>query len=232
MNRSRNRSRQHSGRVSPQTAARNADLLVELAQVGYASLAERPDDRLGPGEAKKWHESELQRLLEVAKSQGWQLAAGHLVSSKVVPKLRRIARAYEERDIHAIARKVRSQRSRFSISQLHRLMSVRDQAQRDALIERAIKESWSARTVHVYVQQTRGARVLNVGRKPSVPSDPEQVLIHLESMALTWLRWTDAANDAMPPVIQKKLATVNQQIRELQKLIDARLPRPQADRVR
>ena len=72
----------------------------------------------------------------------------------------------------------------------------------------------------------------NVGRKPSVPRDREQVLIHLESLALTWLRWTDVASTALRPAIRKKLATVNEQIRELQERIDAKVATPQAGRDR
>ena len=107
--------------------------------------------------------------------------------------MRRLAADYDGAQIGRLAQLVREHSSRFSSSHLFVLLRIGDRKVRDRLADRAVKHSWTVGDLECRVRVESKHHRPKAGRPPSVPEDPEMVLVILEGLAWKWLRFTARA---------------------------------------
>lgn len=172
-------------RVTVQEAKANAAAVRALWQAGRDSLDRLPADSsaLEYGRAGDTIEKEARRL-------GYNI--------DWIGKARRIAEQYTHRDISDLCSLIVEHRSRFSATHFVVAIRCNKRKKRDALVQRAVKQSWSVSILKVAVQGQRGERREWVGRKPHVPRDVAEQLIILDANAERFSRFAVAVSPALP----------------------------------
>jgi hypothetical protein len=208
-------------RVTAEEAARNADAILELLQLGRDSLTQCPPDELEYGKAAKRLAREIARLRE--STAGRELT--FTLNTDTLGKMRRVATEYTAEQLADLSDRIRTTRSRFSTSHLLRLLVVTDRKERDALMTRAVRGSWTLSTLERHAQVARGDRRARAGRKPFVPDVPEQRLVVLEGLALKWLRWTALAAEGLPADVARRVREADAAVAAVKQAVADHLPR-------
>ena len=214
-----------TSKVAAEQADQNAQQLVRLWEWGRGSLEHCPSDKLVYGKKPKRQKLELARLKRLQDAAKPSQRLDMALNLDVLGKLRRIAADYDEEQLAEFAGLVRRHRSRFSTTHLMRSLALADRDARDALIERAVSESWTLSALERHVQVARGARRSGAGRKPFVPADREQCLVLLEGLCVRWLRWTHAASGELPADARKLVRSADAAIGAVQAGLAKHLPR-------
>jgi hypothetical protein len=110
-------------------------------------------------------------------------------------------------------------RSRFGPTNLMFLLRIKSRARRDALMRRAVRESWTVTQLERSIQALRGGRRPFVGRQPAVPTDRAEKLIALDALASKWLRWVEVAMPDLPDELQPVLTKTAKAVREVQRTL-------------
>ncbi len=214
-----------TSKVALEQADRNAEQLVRLWKWGCDSLMHCPSDKLVYGKKTKRQKLELARLKKLQGATEPSQRLDMALNLDVLGKLRRIAVDYDERQIAELAGLVRRHRSRFSTTHLLRSLALADRDARDAVIKRAVSESWTLSALERRVQVARGARRSGGGRKPFVPADREHGLVLLEGLCVRWLRWTHAAAGELPNDLRKLVSSADKAVKAVQTGLAKHLPR-------
>ena len=211
-------------RVSPEEADRNAAALIAYGVVGRDSLKKLPPDKLSYGTSDAQLRAELSRVRKLAGKQGLSIRFGNI---DTLSKMRRIATEYTEDQIRDLAHAVRQHQSRFSISQLVRLLVIADRTRRDKIATKAIAQSWPLERLNRTVQVARKARRAGAGRKPVIPTSQDQRLIVLEGLCTKWSRWTAAARSQLPEELVPLIAQTDRAIDSVRRKTAVLLKRPE-----
>ncbi len=183
----------NANRVTAEEADRNAAAIAILVEAGRNSLKMCPPEDVAYGSTSRAFAAEIARLGTRYRCLPVKLGPDALV------KMRRLAADYDVDQIGRLAQLVREHSSRFSSSHLFVLLRIGDRKARDRLAKRAVKHSWTVGHLECSVLATSGHRRPAAGRPPSVPEDPELVLVILEGLARKWLRFTARASFAGSP---------------------------------
>jgi hypothetical protein len=214
-----------TSKVSAELAGRNAEQLVRLWKWGRDSLKHCPSDTLVYGETANRQRSELVRLKRLQDAAKPNQRLDMALNLDCVGKVRRIAADYKEEQLTELAGLVRRHRSRFSTSHLMRSIALADRDARDAIIKKAVSESWTLSVLERHVQVARGARRSGAGRKPFIPADRDQRLVLLEGLCVRWLRWTHAAAGELQGDVRKLVRNADVAIAAVQAGLARHLPR-------
>ena len=180
----------NANRVTAEEAERNAAAITRLVDAGRDSLRKCPPGDVAYGSTTPAFAAEIARLGTRYKRLPVRLVPDSLV------KMRRLAADYDGKQIDRLARLVRDHSSRFSSSHLFVLLRIGDRKVRDRLAVHAVKHSWTVGDLECRVRFASKHRRPKAGRPPSVPRDPELVLVILEGLAVKWLRFTARATSA------------------------------------
>lgn len=214
-----------SNKVALEQADHNAEQLVRLWQWGLDSLERCPSHNLVYGKTIQRQRLELTRLKRLQDAANPSQRLDMALNLDVLAKLRRVAADYKEEQLTELASLVRRHRSRFSTTHLLRSLALADRNARDAVIKRAVSESWTLSVLERHVQVARGARRSGAGRKPFVPTDGKQRLVLLEGLCVRWLRWTRAAAGELPTDVRKLIRNADTAITAVQAGLAKHLPR-------
>ena len=128
-------------------------------------------------------------------------AETHGVSDEMARKLRALATpddGYTDREIKAIAKRIRKGEARITITHLIKLLGVPRGTLRDSLLEKAFEESWSShrlqKEIIAAIPRKRAA-----GRKPHIVTG-ERFMPELERQCWAWNRWLTLSLEANPPL--------------------------------
>jgi hypothetical protein len=128
-------------------------------------------------------------------------AETHGVSDEMARKLRALATpddGYTDREIKAIAKRIRKGEARITITHLIKLLGVPRGTLRDSLLEKAFKESWSShrlqKEIIAAIPRKRAA-----GRRPHIVTG-ERFRPELERQCWAWNRWLTLSLEANPPL--------------------------------
>ncbi len=180
----------NANRVTAEEAERNAAAITSLVDAGRDSLRKCPPAEVAYGSTTPAFAAEIARLATRYKRLPVRLVPDSLV------KMRRLAADYDGGQIDRLAQLVRDHSSRFSSSHLFVLLRIGDRKVRDRLAVHAVKHSWTVGDLECRVRFASEHRRPKAGRPPSVPRDPELVLVILEGLAVKWLRFTARATSA------------------------------------
>ena len=175
----------NASRVTAEEAERNAEAIALLVKAGRDSLMKCPPEDVAYGSTSRAFAAEVARLGTRYRRLPVKLGPDALV------KMRRLAADYDGKQIDRLAQLVRDHSSRFSSSHLFVLLRIGDRKVRDRLAVRAVKHSWTVGDLECRVRFASKHRRPKAGRPPSVPRDPELVLVILEGLARKWLRFTE-----------------------------------------
>ncbi len=142
-------------------------------------------------------------------------------NSDTIDKARRVADQYSEEEIIRLDGVVKQHASPFSSTHLIRLLSLEKGAQRDQLTLQAIEKSWSARALQQAVQQAKGGRRKDVGRKPRLPDDPKKLESDLHGLCLRWTRWCKEAGSRIREELQPCLRAATEAVKAVQEATKA-----------
>jgi len=141
-------------------------------------------------------------------------AETHGVSDEMARKLRALATpddGYTDREIKAIAKRIRKGEARITITHLIKLLGVPRGKLRDTLLEKAFKESWSShrlqKEIIAAIPRKRAA-----GRRPHIVTG-ERFVPELERQCWAWNRWLALSLEANPSV----RGTLGKHVASLQK---------------
>ena len=144
-------------------------------------------------------------------------AETHGVSDEMARKLRALASpddGFTDREIKAIAKRIRQGESKITITHLIKLLGVPRGKLRDTLLEKAFKESWSShrlqKEIIAAIPRKRAA-----GRKPHIVTG-ERFRPELERQCWAWNRWLTLSLDANPPL----RGTLGKHVASLQKSLN------------
>lgn len=212
-------------RVTPEQAARNADQIIAVWAAGADSVRRCPAESFKYRETAERQRQEIDRLREMQRAGKMPLLMA--LNLDTLAKARRVAADYDRGQIEHLAGLVRRHASRFSTSHLMRALAVADRKVRNALVARAVRESWTLSALDRRVQIARGARRSGAGRRPFVPGDPDQCLVLLEGLCLRWRRWTAAAaaDAELPGGVRRLVRDADAAVAAVQTVIAKHLPR-------
>ena len=144
-------------------------------------------------------------------------AETHGVSDEMARKLRALATpddGYTDREIKAIAKRIRKGEARITITHLIKLLGVPRGKLRDTLLEKAFKESWSShrlqKEIIAAIPRKRAA-----GRRPHIVTG-ERFVPELERQCWAWNRWLTLSLEANPPL----RGTLGKHVASLQKSLN------------
>ena len=144
-------------------------------------------------------------------------AETHGVSDEMARKLRALATpddGYTDREIKAIAKRIRKGEARITITHLIKLLGVPRGKLRDTLLEKAFKESWSShrlqKEIIAAIPRKRAA-----GRRPHIVTG-ERFVPELERQCWAWNRWLALSLEANPPL----RGTLGKHVASLQKSLN------------
>ena len=180
------RMKPNPNRVTIESAAANATAISTLYAAGCNSLQECPGDKFAHGDAQKGYAAEIVRLR--AKFEELHVKLG----PDALSKMRRIAIEFTKTEILEMTNLVEERRSRFTISHLCTLLRL-PKRRRISLAKKAIRLSWSVKTLDRYIRIARKDRRAASGRHSHIPEDAQQKLLVLEALTIKWLRFTRLA---------------------------------------
>ena len=126
----------------------NSQAVVKLHRLGKSSLQRCPKETLEYGDTSDRLEDERKKLVKEAQWLGLVLK----INKYTVARMRRIAEYYTVDQIEALTIQILTSKSRFSPTHLLRVVSVKNSKQRDQIVTKAVKQSWTYVTLYRHVQ--------------------------------------------------------------------------------
>jgi hypothetical protein len=130
---------------------------------------------------------------------------------------------YSPEDLAQLFRQLRQHRPVFGTAMIGLLVTVPKKRARAELQRRAIEGNWSVAELAAELKRRYGSR-RQAGRRRSVPTDPDRLLVQIEEMADSWQRWYAAVSGSdrvdTPAPLDGLPATVKKQVRAVQEAVD------------
>ena len=104
---------------------------------------------------------------------------------------------YTEAQIVELCTLIEKHESLFGPSHLSRALAVGDAKKRAAMVKRAIRGRWGVAKL-ARAAQAAGGRRGGVGKRPTVPQEPVELLHALAALCEKWTRFCAAAQGALP----------------------------------
>ena len=124
-------------------------------------------------------------------------AAEYGLNYDTLGKAWRADRLYTEAQIAELCALVVRHNARFGPSHLSRALAIGDAKARAAMIKKAIRERWGVAKL-ARAAQAAGGRRGHVGKRPTVPQEPVELLHALAALCEKWGRFYAAARGALP----------------------------------
>lgn len=143
-----------------------------------------------------------------------------------VSKSRRLGEEYTDVDIKVICKLIVKHRSTFAAANMLIILRVEDRDQRDQMMKKAIRESWSFSHLERMIQGLHGVRRrARGGRKPQIPSDRAARLVALDATVEKMCRWCEAALPQLPASLRPRVERAIKAARNVQGAVVQRLQR-------
>ncbi|MFO0822828.1 MAG: hypothetical protein U0792_06870 [Gemmataceae bacterium] len=165
-----------------------------------------------PDERQHFHKAENEKQ---ADDLGW--------SETKLRKARLFAKQYpREEDLDDLCREIRKHRGVFGTAHIGILVTVPDADVRKSLLRWCIDGSYSKTELELEVQKLYGKKV-NRGRSRRVVKDRGRLLLQVEEMADTWIRWhrqVEAKSflSTLPENVRDKVAALTPRMKSLHQL--------------
>jgi hypothetical protein len=140
----------------------------------------------------------------------------------LMQKAWRLAEQYEKAEIQAICKKIKEKPARFGYSHMVKLLALEDRQIRQELLDKAIDEQWSVTELQRAVQARKGRRP-DVGKKPTIPDDPLDVLLALQGLCIKFNRWCDEALDTLSGKVKKLTREANDAVKNAGEAVSERI---------
>ena len=202
-------------KVSPEAAAETVATIRAYHAQGVLSLSHQPADGVyGGGETR----------LE-ATTLGWNV-------TKVL-KARKFARWYSATELDRLCRGIERHRPTFGLAHIALLVTVPDKVVRKELQRWCVEENVTKAELKAELKLRYGSRRAG-GRWKKIGTRPDQLLVQLDEMADSWLRWhqlvgaTQGENgssllSAFPVSVRRKLDEASRAVQALRDTVDKKL---------
>lgn len=142
---------------------------------------------------------------------------------------------YSKERLNELCRLLREHRPEFGVSHVGLLVTV-PWPERDEIQRECVEGNWSTYDLQAEIKKRYGSRRQG-GRRRQVPSDPGHVLLQIDEMADSWLRWFAVVTDgneedrptlnSLPEQVREKVKAVTRAMNRLRvavlgKLAEAR----------
>jgi hypothetical protein len=158
-----------------------------------------------------------------------ELAAKYGLNHDMLGKAWRIAEQYTEAQVSHWDELVEKHRADFGSSHFKDLLVIEDRKVRDRLMKEAIRNNWSSKQLYLAIQARFGRRA-RVGRKPTVPKDPQELVTKLRMLCDKWIHFCKLAEAGCPGKLGVAVKNATDSVHEVKVQADKSLTRLRAQK--